>query len=259
MIDFEVNPASNQIIADGVYSVASMTKSGASREEDIRLVSLKVRCLIYTIFLGPTCTVCKFAHEQSDSLAPGDSMESSRNRVCPVGLANSLDNRVRRWLHNPQEILAPYVKEGMAVLDIGCGPGFFSIEMAKMVGDNGKVFSADLQEGMLQKLHKKIQETGLGKRIELVKCDKDRINIPKEVDFVFAFFMVHEVPDKNSFFMQLKDILREEGQLLLVEPKLFHVTRKEFELTTRVAEDAGFKIFKGPPVRLGWSALLKKV
>lgn len=186
-------------------------------------------------------------------------MESSRNRVCPVGLANWLDISVRRWLHNPQVILAPYVKEGMTVLDIGCGPGFFSIEMAKMVGESGKVVAADLQDGMLQKLRKKIQGTGLERRIELVKCDKDRINITKGVDFIFAFFMVHEVPDKNSLFRQLRDILREKGQLLLVEPKILHVSRKEFELTTRLAEDAGFKTFNGPRIRFGRSAVLRKV
>jgi ubiquinone/menaquinone biosynthesis C-methylase UbiE len=184
-------------------------------------------------------------------------MESSRNRVCPVGLANSLDNRVRRWLHNPETILAQYVKEGMTVLDIGCGPGFFSIEMAKMVGENGKVISADLQDGMLQKLRKKIQRTELEKRIELVKCDKDRINVPERVDFILAFFMVHEAPDKNSFFRQLKDILRQGGELLLVEPKLFHVSRKEFESATRIAEEAGFKMYPGPPICFGWSAVLK--
>ena len=54
-------------------------------------------------------------------------MIEERNRVCPVELAGSLDGRVRGWLQNPGKILAPYVREGMTVLDVGCGPGFFSI------------------------------------------------------------------------------------------------------------------------------------
>ena len=49
----------------------------------------------------------------------------------------------------------------MKVLDIGCGPGFFSIELAKMVGKGGKIFSVDLQEVMLQKIRNKIQGTEL--------------------------------------------------------------------------------------------------
>jgi ubiquinone/menaquinone biosynthesis C-methylase UbiE len=184
-------------------------------------------------------------------------MESNRNRVCPVELANSLDNRIRRWLQDPRKILGPYVKEGMKVLDIGCGPGFFSVEMAKMVGKNGKVVSADLQEGMLRKLGDKVQGSELGERITLVQCERDRINVSDRVDFVLAFFMVHEVPDKNSLFRQLKNILNENGQFLLVEPKLFHVSKKEFESTTKIADNNGFKVYQGPKLRFCWSAILR--
>ena len=184
-------------------------------------------------------------------------MERERNRVCPVELASSLDTKIRRWVQNPHTILAPYIKEGMTALDIGCGPGFFSIETAKMVGSSGKVISADLQEGMLQKLGNKIRGTELEKRIKLVKCDNNKINVFERVDFILAFFMVHEVPDKNSFFRQLKDILNERGQLLLVEPMLFHVSRKAFELTTKVAENNGFKVYQGPKLKFCWSAVVK--
>jgi len=44
-------------------------------------------------------------------------------------------------------------------LDLGCGPGFFSVEMAEMVGASGKVIAVDMQEGMLRKLESKIQGT----------------------------------------------------------------------------------------------------
>jgi ubiquinone/menaquinone biosynthesis C-methylase UbiE len=184
-------------------------------------------------------------------------MDAERNRVCPVELAHSLDNKIRRLLQNPQKILSPYIREGMTVLDIGCGPGFFSIEMAKMVGRNGKIISADLQEGMLQKLHSKIMGTELEGRMKLIKCTQDTINVTETVDFILAFYMVHEVPDKNSFFHQLKNILSTQGQFLMVEPKLFHVSKKDFELTTLVAEKNGFKIHQGPSLLFSWSALLK--
>ena len=59
-------------------------------------------------------------------------MIKKRYRVCPVEIAGGLDNRVRRWIQNPRKILSPYIKVGMKVMDIGCGPGFFSNEMAEM-------------------------------------------------------------------------------------------------------------------------------
>ena len=162
-------------------------------------------------------------------------MDNERNRVCPVALADSLDNKMRRWLQNPHKILSPFIREGMTVLDVGCGPGFFSIELAKMVGSNGKVISADLQDGMLLKLAGKIRGTELEKRIKLVKCEKDRINVSEKIDFGLAFFMVHEIPGKEHFFKELKSILNEKGQILIVEPKFLHVSRKDFELTTKIA------------------------
>ena len=51
-------------------------------------------------------------------------MVDKNKRVCPVEIADGLDNRVRRLLQNPQRILGNYVKEGMTALDLGCGPGF---------------------------------------------------------------------------------------------------------------------------------------
>jgi ubiquinone/menaquinone biosynthesis C-methylase UbiE len=183
-------------------------------------------------------------------------MDNERTRVCPVELASSLDNKVRRWLQNPHGILAPFVKEGMKVLDVGCGPGFFSVELAKLVGATGRVISADLQEGMLQELHRKIKGTILEPRITTVQCQQDRINVSEDVDFILAFYMVHEVPDKAALFRQLRAVLKKNGRFLLVEPKMFHVSKKDFESTLKVAEKAGFAITQGPKLFLSWSAVL---
>ena len=183
-------------------------------------------------------------------------MKEDKNRVCPVELANSLDSKIRRWLQNPQKILSPYIHDGMTALDIGCGPGFFSIEMGKLVGEKGKVIAADLQEGMLQKLKNKIKGTKLEERIKLVKCEQDKINVSEKVDFILAFYMVHEVPDKDKLFASLKSILKQNGKFLIVEPKLFHVTKKEFAFTILKAEKAGFKAIDGLKLPFSHSALL---
>jgi len=174
-----------------------------------------------------------------------------------VELAPSLDNRIRRWIQNPNAILRPYINPGMTILDVGCGPGYFSIEMATMVGPSGKVISADLQEGMLRQVVAKIKGTDLESRIRCVQCGKDSINVTEPVDFALAFYVVHEVPDKLSFFRQVKNILKPSGKFLLVEPKLFHVSRKEFEQTTGIAAQAGFSISPARKLMLSWSALLE--
>ena len=184
-------------------------------------------------------------------------MNNERTRVCPVELANSLDSKIRRWLQNPHRILSPYVKEGMKVLDVGCGPGFFSVELAKIVGTSGKVYAVDLQEGMLQIVRNKVQGTSLEKIIQLIKCEKDGIVIPEKVDFILAFYMVHEVPDKDKFFATIKNFLNDRGELLIVEPKLFHVSKKEFASTISKAEAVGFKAAEGAKLPFSFSSVLK--
>lgn len=185
-------------------------------------------------------------------------MAPERDRVCPVEFADTLDSRVRRWLQNPGKILTPFVTEGRTALDVGCGPGFFSIELARLVGPNGRVIAADLQQGMLDKLAGKIKGTDLSARIRLVKCDKSSLNVSEPVDFILTFYMVHEVPDQPAFFRQLFPLLREQGRYLLVEPKLFHVSREQFRDTLRHAEAVGFAFAPGPRLPFSWSAVLTK-
>jgi len=172
-------------------------------------------------------------------------------------MAGSLDNRIRRWIQNPRKILGPYIKEGMTVLDLGCGPGFFSIDMAQMVGKSGQVIASDLQEGMLLKLREKIQGTELKERITLHKCEERKIGLSERVDFVLAFYMVHEIPDQNEFFNELGLMLKTEGQVLIVEPP-FHVSRAAFEEMIRKSREAGFTTVERPKVFLSKTVILKK-
>jgi ubiquinone/menaquinone biosynthesis C-methylase UbiE len=174
-------------------------------------------------------------------------MSRQKNRVCPVSLAGGLDNIIRRWLQNPRKILAPYIQEGMTVLDIGCGPGFFSIEMAQLVGKSGKVFAADLQEGMLQKLKTKIQGTELEDRVRLHKCETNTLGLPEKVDFVLAFYMVHEVPDQQRFFKEIKSGLTQNGRVLIIEPP-FHTSKQAFEEMVRKAQEAGLRLINQPKI-----------
>jgi SAM-dependent methyltransferase len=186
-----------------------------------------------------------------------DIVADEKNRVCPVTLAGGLDNRIRRWLQNPRKILEPHVKKGMKVLDIGCGPGFFSVELAQMVGKSGRVVALDLQEGMLRKLSNKIRGTELEERITLHKCEKDSFGLSELVDFTLAFYMVHEIPDQERFLNDIKSVLKPGGQVLIVEPPL-HASKKGFEGTVRKAQDVGFIVIDWPKMFPNKAVLLQK-
>ena len=184
-------------------------------------------------------------------------MKNINTQVCPVALSGSLDNSIRKWLQNPEKILRPYITEGMTVLDVGCGPGFFSIEMARMVGKSGRVIAADLQEGMLQKLNEKVKGTELEERILLHKCGEDNIGVSEPLDFVLLFYIVHEVPNKEHFFNEIGAIVKPQGQVLIVEPP-FHVSKSSFEETVRIAANTGLIVIESPKMFFSRAVVLKK-
>ncbi len=183
-------------------------------------------------------------------------MADRNDRVCPVALAGGLDNRLRRWFQNPLRLLGPYVQEGMTVLDFGCGPGFFTLALAQLVGPTGRVIAADVQEGMLEKVRAKIQGTPLEGRISLHPCGPDAIGPCPSVDFALAFYMLHELPDQGAFFGEARQLLSEGGHLFIVEPPL-HVSRAAFETTLRTAQTAGFTVAARPHVSFSKAALLR--
>jgi ubiquinone/menaquinone biosynthesis C-methylase UbiE len=173
--------------------------------------------------------------------------EERNNRVYPVEKAGSLDVRLRKLVQNPRKILKSYIRPGMTVLDLGCGPGFFTIEIAKMLNGNGKVIAADLQEGMLENIKEKISGTLLENKIELHKCEADRIGLRSRVDFILAFYVVHEIKDHNRLFEEMKAILKPDGKIYIVEPA-FHVSSKGFNDMVGKILRAGLEVTRAPGI-----------
>ena len=118
-----------------------------------------------------------------------------RPHVCPWWGGYFIDNRLRRLFHKPEEILGPYVRSGMTVMDVGCGMGLFAIAMARLVGPDGRVIAVDLQQKMLDVLRKRAAKAGVGDRIDTHRCQANALEVAEPVDFALAFYSAHEVPD----------------------------------------------------------------
>jgi 2-polyprenyl-3-methyl-5-hydroxy-6-metoxy-1,4-benzoquinol methylase len=180
-----------------------------------------------------------------------------KKRVCPWWLCYTFDNPLRKLIHNPEKILSPYVKTGQRVIDIGPGMGYFSIPLARLVGPSGYVTAIDIQEKILSALDKRAKKYGVLEIISTYLASPDSLGSHPLVDFVLAFWMVHEVPDQNRFLSQIRGLLKPNGLLLLVEPKL-HVPPKYFLQTLEIARNAGFLVKENPKIRMSLSALLMK-
>lgn len=176
--------------------------------------------------------------------------------VCPWWTAYTFDNWLRRLVHRPKSILVPYLEEGMTVLDIGCGMGFFSIAMAEIIGPGGRVIAVDLQPRMLKVLRARAEKKGVADRIITRACEQNDLKVNEKVNFALAFYMLHEVPNAKKLFSQLRSCFDTHGRLLVVEP-IIHVSRAGFKRIVDAAVDSGFKLAGTPSVRLSYSALFE--
>ena len=181
----------------------------------------------------------------------------SDKHVCPWWLAYTFDNPLRRFLHDPEAILSPYLRSGMTAADLGCGMGFFSRGMARIVGDAGKVIAVDLQQEMLDITRKRAERDGIVHRVSFQRAKEDDLTINEQVDFALAFWMAHEVNDEARFFEQVFSVLKPAGVFLIAEPRM-HVTKSRFEELLKFAENAGFKISAYPRIRISRAAAFTK-
>jgi ubiquinone/menaquinone biosynthesis C-methylase UbiE len=179
--------------------------------------------------------------------------------VCPWWLGPLLANPLRRLVQDPARILAPLLHEGMTVLEPGPGMGFFTLEVARRVGAQGRVVAVDLQPEMLAGLRRRAARAGLDGRIETRQARRDSLGVADlagKVDLALALLMVHELPDPGRFFGELRAVLAPNGKVLVVEPR-GHVAPASFEASMAAAVRAGFRRGSGPKVWRSLTALLE--
>jgi len=183
--------------------------------------------------------------------------EQMNTHVCSARHAGALDNGIRRFFHNPKRFLSGLIQEGDAVLDIGCGPGTFTMGMAEMIGPTGRVVAADLQSEMLSKARAKAESHGLADRISFHKCQTDRINLQGKFSLILAFFMVHEVSDQDTFMSEVSDLLEPGGFFYLVEP-LFHASKRLMDKELALAKKYGLSVVEKRNILFGKGFVLQK-
>jgi ubiquinone/menaquinone biosynthesis C-methylase UbiE len=180
--------------------------------------------------------------------------------VCPWWIGYFLLSPLRRTLQNPDRILAPYVREGMTVLEIGPGMGFFSLPLARLVGKSGRIICVDVQERMLDKLKKRARKSGLLDRITAILTEGNSLHIEKyedQVDFALAFSVVHEVPDQVRMFDEVYHSMKDGALLLISEPEA-RVAKEDFQNTIKTARASGFREEASLDIRKSYSILLRK-
>jgi len=111
----------------------------------------------------------------------------------PTWLSFLLNNPIRRRFDkNPEKVVAMLeINKSSVVLDLGCGPGFYSIPFAKVAN---KVVAVDVQEGMLKKAERYAERTRVKDRMHFLQSDGKQIPYLEgnSCDVAFLSFVYHE-------------------------------------------------------------------
>ena len=115
------------------------------------------------------------------------------------------------------------IKPGQTVVDYGCGPGRYTVEMARIVGADGKVIAVDLIEMALEETYKKLEAGGFRNYELKLAHGYDSSIEDNAADIVFAIDMFHHISDTNTFLREVYRILKRDGSLIFSGG---HITRK---------------------------------
>jgi ubiquinone/menaquinone biosynthesis C-methylase UbiE len=182
------------------------------------------------------------------------------HRVCPWWIGYLLLSPVRRWMQDPVELLRPYVNPGMTVLEPGPGMGFFTIPLAQLVGDSGRVIAVDVQPKMIAALKRRAGKFNVAERVDARVTSAQSLGVDDlagRVDFALAFAMVHELPSASRFFQDVSRALKPNALLLLAEPR-GHVNDADFAGELAAAAGAGLEVKARPEIRRSHAAVLTK-
>ena len=183
------------------------------------------------------CVAQNASNEQKQTTDEESSDESNRKeRPRPVEearrsylgrvLAKPMSHLGAPWLIRPEREEEERASEsfkqlkltpGMAVCDLGCGNGYWTLPMARDVGEGGKVYAVDIQREMLQKLRQRSSKYKLN-NIEPVLGKVDDPNLPaNQMDLVLMVDVYHEFSHPESMLWGIRRSLKPKGVVALLE------------------------------------------
>ncbi len=139
----------------------------------------------------------------------------------------------------PEEVVAALgVEVGQTVADIGAGPGYFTLRLARAVGTRGRVFAVEVVVDLIRRLWRRIDEAGLGNVTPVLARDADSLLPPASCDRILVVDTFHHFPDGVAYLQRLAGALKPGGILANVDfhrretpvgPPLEHrVAREDF-------------------------------
>ena len=145
----------------------------------------------------------------------------SGRAIAPVMSASGadwLERSERESEESPTKAVALLgLTPGMTVCDLGAGTGYYAVRMARLVGDQGKVYAVDIQPRMLELLGKRLASAGI-KNIQPLLGGETETNLPEDSqDLIILVDVYHEFSKPREMLRSIRKALKDTGRLVLLE------------------------------------------
>jgi ubiquinone/menaquinone biosynthesis C-methylase UbiE len=136
----------------------------------------------------------------------------SRHDKIEFGIIRFVHETLYELFVNPYSRLSTAgLKQGQKVLEIGCGPGFFTVPAAKIVGNGGFVYALDLNRFAVGHVRRKIEHNSL-RNVEVMCADAIKTGLPDaSIDVAFLFSVIHAFPDVGEVMKEMHRVLKTDG------------------------------------------------
>jgi ubiquinone/menaquinone biosynthesis C-methylase UbiE len=165
---------------------------------------------------------------------PAPSASRKRKKKFPPSRAEELLKPSRLETLDPQVVMTLLpLRVYQSVADIGCGPGYFTIPLAKYAFD-GKIHGVDVQQEMLDRLSDRTEEARLS-NVELLKSTDSKIPLEDaSVDGALIVNTLHEANNPKNVLAEARRILRKGGWASVVDWR-----REEMEVGPPIEDRLG--------------------
>ena len=143
-----------------------------------------------------------------------------------------------RDIFNPPEkfLKEAKMKEGDKILDYGCGPGSFVFPAAKIVGENGKVYAADIHPVAIKTIEKRAKKRKMT-NIEAIQTNCATRLSSKSIDIILMYDVIHMFKKPDEIFEEMHRVLKQEGILSVANPHI-----RERDIISKIENNSNFSL-----------------
>jgi ubiquinone/menaquinone biosynthesis C-methylase UbiE len=153
------------------------------------------------------------------SVSTGQAQKGHEHHPMPLDqyIARLEDPGRDSWQKPEAVIKALNIREGQVIADIGAGSGYFTLRLARAVGEKGRVFAVDVEEGMVEYLRRRLGREKIKNVTAMKVPPHDPLLIDGSLDLAFVCDVYHHIEERDGYLRKLRKAVKPDGRVVIVD------------------------------------------